>query len=117
MIDPDKIEYYETATSGDDDAEISDNLSEAELIKGICDLLEERVQPFVQQDGGDVEFAKYDVTTGIVWLKLLGACSGCPKSSVTLNTQIKQLIMHYFPQVKDVMEYHDPDEENIPRAR
>jgi Fe-S cluster biogenesis protein NfuA len=53
----------------------------------------------------------------IVWLRMQGACAGCPKSNITLNIQIKQLVKHYFPEVKDVCEYLDPNEdEDIPRA-
>ncbi len=63
-------------------------MSQEELEKGVIDLLEERVQPFVQQDGGDIEFVRIDKDTGVVWLKLLGACAGCPKSQVTLNMQV-----------------------------
>lgn len=115
VIDPDAIEYYETQQASDSDgAEPADNLSLEELTKGICNLLEERVQPFVQQDGGDVEFVKFEEKSGVVWLRLMGACEGCPKSAITLNTQIKQLILHYFPQVKDVAEW--VVEKEIPRG-
>lgn len=109
-----KIEYYEDANKSDDPPSSNENLTHEELEKGIIDLLEERVQPFVQQDGGDVAFERFDHDTGIVWLKMLGACAGCPKSNVTLHTQIKQLVIHYFPQVKDVAEHLDDEE--IPRG-
>lgn len=88
----------------------SDSSIEADLVA----LLEQRVQPFVQQDGGDVEFVKME--DDIVYLRMMGACSGCPKSGITLNIQIKQLVQHYFPTVKDVQEYVDPEEEYIPRG-
>eukprot|EP00931_Biecheleriopsis_adriatica_P022365 TRINITY_DN14393_c0_g1_i1.p1 TRINITY_DN14393_c0_g1~~TRINITY_DN14393_c0_g1_i1.p1 ORF type:complete len:244 (+),score=53.50 TRINITY_DN14393_c0_g1_i1:61-732(+) len=76
----------------------------------ILDLLEERVRPFVQQDGGDVEFDRFEPEEGILYLKMQGACSGCPKSSVTLNIGIKNLMEHYIPEVKDVMAVEDEDE-------
>jgi len=119
VINPEKIERYSTdpladetsaATGEEGGAEYTgdpENM-EAELIQ----LLEERVQPFVQQDGGDVEFVK--VEHNIVYLRMMGACSGCPKSGITLNIQIKQLIQHYFPTVVDVREWQD-EEEYIPR--
>eukprot|EP00434_Breviolum_minutum_P025299 symbB.v1.2.022352.t1/scaffold1977.1/size96879/7 len=69
----------------------------------ILHLLEERVRPFVQQDGGDVQFDHFDNTSGVLYLRMIGACSGCPKSSVTLNMGIRNLMEHYIPEVKDVM--------------
>jgi NFU1 iron-sulfur cluster scaffold homolog, mitochondrial len=84
-----------------------------QVVQDIRELLEERVKPFVQQDGGNVEFVKID-EEGVCWLELQGACSGCPKSQITLNIQIKQMLLHYFPDhVKDVREFEPPDE--IPR--
>jgi len=80
----------------------------------IEELMEERVRPFVQQDGGDVEFVRFEPASGAVYVRLHGACSGCPKSNVTLQIGIKNLIEHYIPQVKDVLPVDD-EEEYIPR--
>lgn len=82
----------------------------------IVELLEERVRPFVQQDGGDVEFDRFDPAEGIVYVRMHGACSGCPSSNVTLQMGIKNLIEHYIPEVKDVLPVTDGDED-IPRPR
>ena len=41
-------------------------------------------------------------------LKMQGACSGCPSSAVTLKGGIENMLMHYIPEVKSVMEA-DPD--------
>jgi Fe-S cluster biogenesis protein NfuA len=71
----------------------------------ILELLDERVRPFVQQDGGDVEFAQFDHHDGTLHLKMTGACAGCPKSNVTLQFGIKNLMEHYIPEVKDVVEW------------
>eukprot|EP00933_Yihiella_yeosuensis_P083969 TRINITY_DN98289_c0_g1_i1.p1 TRINITY_DN98289_c0_g1~~TRINITY_DN98289_c0_g1_i1.p1 ORF type:complete len:237 (+),score=38.83 TRINITY_DN98289_c0_g1_i1:48-713(+) len=75
----------------------------------IIELLEERIRPFVQQDGGDVEFHRWDPEEGIVYLRMQGACSGCPKSSVTLNHGIKNLMEHYIPEVQDVEAVEDDE--------
>lgn len=83
------------------------------LEEQILELLEERVRPFVQQDGGDVEFENFDRVDGTLYLRMHGACSGCPKSNVTLQMGIKNLMQHYIPEVKDVLEAED--EEEIPR--
>jgi len=80
----------------------------------IVELLEERVRPFVQQDGGDVEFAFFDHDVGRVHLKMTGACSGCPNSNVTLQNGILNLMEHYIPEVKDVVAVEE--DEDVPRA-
>lgn len=81
----------------------------------ILQVLEERVRPFVQQDGGDVEFISFKKNRGELRLKLHGSCEGCPKSSVTLQHGIKNLMEHYVPEVKSIVA--DEDEEDLPRAR
>jgi hypothetical protein len=43
--------------------------------------------------------------TGIVKLKMQGACSGCPSSSVTLKSGIENMLMHYVPEVTS-LHYH-----------
>ncbi|KZV24238.1 nifU-like protein 4, mitochondrial [Dorcoceras hygrometricum] len=50
--------------------------------------------------------------TGIVKLKMQGACSGCPSSSVTLKSGIENMLMHYVPEVKGVEQELDPEEED-----
>jgi len=80
----------------------------------ILQLLEERVRPFVQQDGGDVEFDHFDPEGGVLHLRMQGACAGCPKSNVTLQHGIKNLMEHYIPEVKEVVGVED-DDEDIPR--
>mmetsp|Transcript_65896 Transcript_65896/g.123005 ORF Transcript_65896/g.123005 Transcript_65896/m.123005 type:complete len:235 (+) Transcript_65896:53-757(+) len=77
---------------------------EGSLEAQIVELLEERIRPFVQQDGGDVEFHSFNADSGIVYLRMQGACSGCPKSGVTLQFGIKNLLEHYIPEVKEVMD-------------
>ncbi|MCO5612033.1 hypothetical protein L7F22_066295 [Adiantum nelumboides] len=47
--------------------------------------------------------------TGIVKLRMQGACSGCPSSSVTLKSGIQNMLMHYVPEVKGVQEVKDAD--------
>jgi len=75
----------------------------------IHDILEERVRPFVQQDGGDVSFDRF-TDEGVLYLNMLGACSGCPKSNVTLQHGIKNLMQHFIPEIKDVLSSDDTGE-------
>ncbi|CAD7972945.1 unnamed protein product [Amoebophrya sp. A25] len=99
---------------GIEESESTGAASPEEFERELLELLEERVQPFVQQDGGDVEYVKTE--DNVVYLKMMGACSGCPKSGITLNIQIKELVQHYFPHIVDVREWVDPNEDVIPRG-
>jgi Fe-S cluster biogenesis protein NfuA len=61
----------------------------------------EEVRPHLQADGGDVELV--DVTEdGIVKVRLLGACEGCPMRQMTLTRGVSQFIKRKVPGVKDV---------------
>ena len=57
--------------------------SEVESI--IKEILEGRIRPYVQDDGGDIKFLGFDEKTGIVSLEMQGSCAGCPSSFATLS--------------------------------
>jgi Fe-S cluster biogenesis protein NfuA len=59
------------------------------------------VRPFLQQDGGDVEFVRV-TEDGIVEVRLTGACKGCPMSLMTLRAGIERALMHDIPEVRRV---------------
>lgn len=80
------------------------NEDDDEVVAMIKELLETRIRPAVQEDGGDIVFCGFDEDCGIVTLKMMGACSGCPSSSVTLKSGIENMLMHYIPEVKGVVE-------------
>ncbi|CAK0780421.1 NifU-like protein 4, mitochondrial [Coccomyxa viridis] len=77
---------------------------DSEVVAMIKELLETRIRPAVMEDGGDIVFHGFDEETGQVVLKMQGACSGCPSSSVTLKSGIENMLMHYIPEVKEVIE-------------
>lgn len=74
--------------------------SENEVTLQIKELLEERVRPMVAMDGGDIVFDRFD--DGIVYLRMQGACSGCPSSTETLKMGIENMLKHYIPEVIEV---------------
>ncbi|KAF6165981.1 hypothetical protein GIB67_012878 [Kingdonia uniflora] len=84
---------------------------DSETVAMIKELLETRIRPAVQDDGGDIEYIGFDIESGIVKLKMQGACSGCPSSSVTLKSGIENMLMHYVPEVKGVEQEMDDEEE------
>lgn len=71
-----------------------------EISMQIKELIDTRVRPAVAQDGGDIVFEKFD--QGIVFLKMRGACSGCPSSTVTLKNGVENMLRHYVPEVLEV---------------
>ncbi|CAI7828933.1 unnamed protein product, partial [Closterium sp. NIES-53] len=71
---------------------------ESETVLMIRELLETRIRPAVQEDGGDIDFVDFDEATGIVYLRMKGACSGCPSSSVTLKSGVENMLTHYIPE-------------------
>ncbi len=71
-------------------------MSKEEQIK----LLIEKIRPFLINDGGDIEFIKYE--DQIVYIKLKGACDGCPMMDITIKDGIEQIIKNEIPEVKEV---------------
>lgn len=74
----------------------------AQIVAEIKDLLDTRIRPAVAQDGGDILFNRFEPDTGIVWLHMKGACSGCPSSTMTLKSGVENMLKHYVPEVTRV---------------
>lgn len=79
-------------TSGEVDS-LSYNENDSEVVGMIKELLETRIRPAIQEDGGDIEFRGFE--NGNVLLKLRGACRTCDSSTVTLKNGIEGMLMHY----------------------
>lgn len=61
----------------------------------------DEIRPFLQRDGGDVEFVEYE--DGVVKVRLQGACNGCPGAQMTLKVVIEKILKQKFPEVKEVV--------------
>ena len=59
------------------------------------------IRPSLQADGGDVELV--EVKDGIVKVRLKGACSGCPMSTMTLKMGIENQLKRSLPEIKEVI--------------
>lgn len=70
-----------------------------EVVEQIIELIETRVRPAVAADGGDIVFKHFEPRTGVVFLSMQGACSGCPSSAMTLKSGIENMLKHYVPEV------------------
>lgn len=73
-----------------------------ELEKKII-LTLDRIRPYIQGDGGDIEFVSFDKDTGVVTVKLLGACIGCSLVDFTLKGGVEALLMDEIPEVTEVI--------------
>lgn len=82
---------------------------DSEVVAMIKELLDTRIRPTIQDDGGDVEYVGFE--NGVVRLKLRGACRTCDSSSVTLKNGIEKMLMHYVPEVEEVIQVLEEHEE------
>lgn len=69
------------------------NEDDDEVVGMIKELLETRIRPAIQEDGGDIELRGFE--NGIVMVKLRGSCRTCDSSTVTLKNGIESMLMHY----------------------
>ncbi|EXS71805.1 NifU family protein [Sphingobium sp. Ant17] len=83
-----------------DEGSFGDDPEDAEIVEQIRELIDTRVRPAVANDGGDIIYRGFD--KGTVYLKMQGACAGCPSSTATLKNGIEQLLKHYVPEVTEV---------------
>jgi len=60
-----------------------------------------KIRPALIQDGGNVELV--EVSDGTVKLKLVGACAGCPMSTMTLKNGIERILKQEIPEIKEVV--------------
>ncbi|KAL8698408.1 MAG: hypothetical protein Q9224_001867, partial [Gallowayella concinna] len=81
---------------------------DSEVVGMIKELLETRIRPAIQEDGGDVDFCGFE--HGKVLLTLRGACRTCDSSTVTLRNGIESMLMHYIEEVQGVTQVLDEAE-------
>lgn len=68
-------------------------------VKKIKEILE-KFRPYLQNDGGDIEFIKFE--DGVVYVRLLGACMGCSMQDDTLKDGIEDYLLEEVPGVVEV---------------
>jgi len=83
------------STDADDDG-----AEDSEIVVQIKELIDTRVRPAVAMDGGDIVYHGFD--DGVVYLKMHGACDGCPSAGATLKIGIENMLRHYIPEVQEV---------------
>ena len=84
------------------ESEETDNNYVTAKIKG---LIETRIRPAIQKDGGDIKLCSFE--NGIVYVELQGKCVGCPHARQTLKEGVEKLLKTYIPEVKAVEKYEE----------
>jgi len=79
---------------------VSKNMEKEEKIKLIEKAIN-KVRPYLQADGGDVEFVSLE-DDGVVYVKVYGACVGCLSLDQTLKDGVMSIIMDEVPEITDV---------------
>jgi len=73
------------------------------MLKEKVEAVLSKVKPLLQRDGGDVELIDVQ-DDGVVKVRLTGACSGCPMSTMTLKNAIEETIKKEIPEVTSVIQ-------------
>jgi Fe-S cluster biogenesis protein NfuA len=69
------------------------------MVEKIQKAIDSKIRPLLAEHNGDIELIK--VKDGIVEVKLLGACSGCPSARFTMEELVESVILK-IPEVKQV---------------
>jgi Fe-S cluster biogenesis protein NfuA len=80
-----------TAASDDIEAEIQS-------------ILSRWIRPGVVRDGGDILLDRFDAETGVLWIRMRGACGGCPSARLTLKAGVERIVRRHVPEVLSVEE-------------
>lgn len=76
--------------------------TQSDLIEEIESALSHWVRPGVARDGGDILIDRFDASTGTLWIRMQGACGGCPSSRQTLKATVERMVRRYVPEVSSV---------------
>lgn len=75
------------------------NGSFSDRVQGLVD----EIRPMLQRDGGDIELVSAAEDTGVVSVRLQGACKGCPGAAMTLKMGVERHLKEHIPEVTEVV--------------
>jgi len=101
-LDSNKVPILDDSSDALVNADTSISPEDSEVVAMIKELLETRIRPAVQEDGGDIFYEGFDPDTGVVKVRMAGSCVGCPSSTATLRNGVENMLMHYIPEVKSI---------------
>lgn len=95
-----------------------DDFGGDEVATHIQEVIDRFVRPMLARDGGEATLVRFDDRTGVAYVRMGGACGGCPSGKMTLERGIEQTIKRYVPEVSRVEEAGDAKVLELdPRAR
>ena len=98
-----ETKIHDVANPESEKIAVSAPVINTEMDQKIVDLINEYVQPAVEQDGGAIHFQSFDEENGKVTVVLKGSCSGCPSSTATLKGGVETLLKTHIPQISEVV--------------
>ena len=78
--------------------------------ENVQEILDDDVRPALQMDGGDIELVK--VENENIYVRLVGACSTCPSSVMTMRMGVENLLREEFPSLNELVEVTDEAQES-----
>ncbi|ODV74303.1 Nfu1p [Cyberlindnera jadinii NRRL Y-1542] len=100
IIDLKQVERFQTGALPEDARGFLTE-EEQEISEEVAELIETRIRPAIQEDGGDIVFLRYH--DGKVYVQLQGACTSCSLSDDTLKAGIQSMLSHYVEEVEEVI--------------
>lgn len=61
-----------------------------------------KVRPYMQSEGGDIQIDHYDKTDGTLYVRLIGACDGCSMAPSDIKDSVEVILMNEIPQITKV---------------
>ncbi|TES93252.1 MAG: NifU family protein [Candidatus Cloacimonadota bacterium] len=72
------------------------------MLKEKVEKVIRKIRPYIQRDGGDIQLVSVS-EDGIVKVRLMGACRGCPMAAITLKNSVEANIKKEIPEIKKVL--------------
>ena len=83
----------------------SEEVGEAIQLDALEQVLDDLVRPALQSDGGDITVVKIEAND--IHVRLIGACSTCPSSIMTLRMGVERLLREEFPMMRELIQVDD----------
>lgn len=78
--------------------------ADGKITRHIRETIDRYVAPMLARDGGEATLTRFDAATGVAYIRMGGACGGCPSGKMTLERGIEMAIKRYVPEVTKVVE-------------
>ena len=85
------------------------------MMEAIEQVLDQKVRPYLRGHGGEVELVCLE--DGVLRVRLLGHCSGCPSATITTEQIIQEEVCQAIPEVKQVVLIQEVSEDLLEQAR